>query len=204
MLAGDELAAALAALPGQPFQGVLYRAIFLEALFGFHQQRSSPQPQPLYSLGSPMHGARYTPRGGMATLYMAEDQATALAEAHRVGAVIGRATGSKAQPHRPTVLVSAVVRLENVVDLVAVETQEALGTTESELTRPWRLAQRRGPVPTQELGAAVFTSGRFQALRYPSAQLNGHCCLAIFPARLDAPSFVEIYDPEGNVRQRLP
>jgi hypothetical protein len=135
---------------------------------------------------------------------MAEDQTTALAEALRVGAVIRRSRASTAEPHRPTVLVSAVARLESVLDLGAPGVQEALDTSRSELLRPWRLAQRRGPVPTQELGAAIFASGRFQALRFPSAQLDARCCLAIFPDRLREPAFVEIYDPDGNIRQRVP
>jgi RES domain-containing protein len=204
MLAGDELAAALASLHGEPFEGVLYRAIFLEALFGFHQKPPYTQPQPLYGLGAPSHGARFTPRGGMATLYMAEDQETALAEAHRVGATIRRLRSSAGEPHRPTVLVSAVVRLTSVLDLAAVSVHAALCTNTAELVRPWRRAQRRGPVPTQELGAAVFASGRFQAVRFPSAQLDDHCCMAIFPDRLLAPALVEIYDPDGNIRQRVP
>src|SRR4051794_18689313 len=125
MLAADELSAALASLAGEPLEGVLYRAIFLEALFGFHQRPAYPQPQPLYSLGAPSRGARFTPRGGMATLYMAEDQETALAEAHRVSDTLRRARSSAGEPHRPTVLVSAVVRLTSVVDLAATSAQAA-------------------------------------------------------------------------------
>src|SRR4051794_12978314 len=204
MLAADELSAALASLAGEPLEGVLYRAIFLEALFGFHQRPAYPQPQPLYSLGAPSRGARFTPRGGMATLYMAEDQETALPEAHRVSDTLRRARSSAGEPHRPTVLVSAVVRLTSVVDLAATSAQAALGTNTEELIRPWRRAQRRGPVPTQLLGAAVFASGRFEAIRFPSAQLDGHCCIAIFPDRLRPPALVEIYDPDGNIRQRVP
>src|SRR5437867_2983977 len=117
MLADDELASALAALAGRPFEGVLYRAIFLEALFGFHQKPPYPQPKPLYSLGAALRGARFTPRGGMATLYLAEDQETALAEAHRIGAAIRRVRLSAAEPQRPAVLVSAVVRVDSVLDL---------------------------------------------------------------------------------------
>jgi RES domain-containing protein len=203
MLGPDDLAIRLAALTGRPWNGILYRAIFLEDLFGFHRPTRHARPLPLYSLGAPAHGARYTPRGGMATLYMAEGQETAFAEAHQIGTAIKRQDPSS-EPRRPTVLVSARVHLDSVLDVADPALHASLGTDVKELLRPWRRAQCRGAVATQQLGLAVFTSGRFQAIRYPSARLAGRCCFAIFTDRLAGAAFVEIYDPDGNVYQRIP
>lgn len=204
MLGPADLALQLAALAGQPWDGVLYRAIFLEDLFGFHRPTRHARPLPLYSLGAPAHGARYTPRGGMATLYMAEGQEAAFAEAHQIGAAIKRQGPGAEEPRRPTVLVSARLHLDRVLDITDPAVQAFLGTDAKELLLPWRRAQRRGAVATQQLGLAVFASGRFQALRYPSVRLAGRCCFAIFTDRLLPPAFVEIHDPDGNVPQRIP
>ena len=204
MLPPDELDGALAALAGRPWHGVLHRAIFLEALFGFHNRPPHARPLPLYSLGAPVSGARYTPRRGMATLYMAEDRETAFAEAHHIGASIRRQRPTVDEPRRPTVVVSVKVRLDSVLDVSDSSVQAALGTDLGELLRPWRRAQRRGPVPTQELGLAAFASGRFQAIRYPSARLSGRCCLAVFTDRVVPPAYVEVYDPDRNIDQRIP
>jgi RES domain-containing protein len=204
MRAPEELADALAALFPVPFAGTLYRAIHLEALYGFHQPVPYPEPRPLYSLGAPRAGARYTPRGGMPTLYMAEDAETAFAEANQVAAAL-QALDPSLSPPKPTVIVSARARLMSVLDLTDPAIRAALGTDETELVAPWRLRQDEGGMaPTQRLGQAAFDSGRFQALRYPSRQLSGRRCLAIFPDRLAGGAFVEIHDPDGNVYQRLP
>jgi RES domain-containing protein len=204
MLPLGDLAAALAGVPAQPFSGVLYRAIFLEALYGFHQTPPHALPRPLYNLAAPARGARFTPRNGMATLYVAEDLETAFAEAHQTSAIVRRRKPGTSLPTRPTVLVSARAQLDTVLDLSVPAVQTALATNRAELVRPWRLAQRRGVVPTQQLGEAVFDSGLFQAIRYPSARLKGHCCFAIFTDRLTQTAFVEVYDPDGNLNERLP
>ena len=78
------LAALLPTLPLQPFQGVLYRAVTLEALYGFHRNPPYPQVRPLYNLGAPAAGARYTPLGGPPSLYLAVDADTAIAEVNQV------------------------------------------------------------------------------------------------------------------------
>jgi len=156
MLPPDDLAARLAELAGPPWDGILYRAVFLEDLFGFHRPTRHPRPLPLYSLGAPSHGARYTPQGAMATLYMAEDHETAFAEAHQLGASIKRHAPAAAEPRRPTVLVSAQTHLDSVLDIADAAVQASLGTDVKELLRPWRRAQRRGVVATQQLGLAVF------------------------------------------------
>jgi RES domain-containing protein len=200
-----DLAVALASLPGQPFDGVLYRAVFLEALYGFHSTPPYPAPRPLFSLGAPRHGARFTPPEGMPTLYAAEDPETALAEAHQVDAALRRRHPDRVPPAAPTVLISLRARLDTVLDVTIAAVQHALDTNRREIVRPWRLLQARGQVPaTHLLGEVTFTSDRFQAIRYPSTRSRGRCCLAIFPDRLVAPAFVEVYDPDGNLCERIP
>jgi RES domain-containing protein len=202
----DELARALATLASSSFQGVVYRAVDYEAFHGFHQPTPYPRPRPLYGLGAAKNGARFTPRGteGMATLYAAEDRETAFAELDQVLEVVRRTQPTAGRLVPPAVLMSAEARLDAVLDLTLPAVQQELGTTLQEIRRPWRRAGRTDAAPTQLLGAAVFASQRFQAIRYPSARLKGGVCLAIFPVRLAAPSFVAIFDPHGNLCERLP
>ena len=194
MLPAVRLAAALGRLPGRALEGVLYRAIDLEALYGFHRDPPHPAPRPLYSLGPARSGARYTPRGGPPALYFAEDASTAYAEA---------GIGGPWRP--PTVIVTARTRLASVLDVAHKSVQAALGTSLAELVKPWRLAAARGQRPaTHALGQAVFDNGRFQGIRYPSAKALGHRCVLVFPDRLAPPSFVQVHDPLGNLPQRIP
>jgi RES domain-containing protein len=130
----------------------------------------------------------------MPTLYLAEDVETAHAEANQL---VGKAP--------PTVVLTIDIHLESVLDLTLPLVQQELGTDLDELCGPWRVLQSNGqPVPTHELGSAVFASGRYQAVRYPSVRLPGHTCFAVFTERLTPPDFVEVFDPHDNVRQRIP
>lgn len=195
MLSGPELQSALSSLPAQFFEGVLYRATHLEALYGFHLARPYARPAPLYCLGPPTHGARFTPIGGAPALYQAGDPNTALLEANRGSALL----------LEPTVVFSAQVRLETVLDLTDDSVLAALQTDLVELTAPWRLRQKRGEaIATQILGAAVHDSGRFHAIRYQSAVAGGKTCYVIDCARMAPPSYVEVHDPAGNLLGRLP
>ncbi len=205
MLTGHSLQTILSSLPRTSFEGILYRAVDLEALFGFHRPLPYPQPLPLFSEGARQRGARYTPLGGPASLYLALDPQTAYAEANRVHTQVwsGAAATSPALP--PTVLISVRVRLETILELTDTAVQHALQITERDLLRPWRLAQSRGQqVETQVLGKAVFDSGSFQAMRYPSAQSWGTQCVVVFPERLATPAYVETVDQHLNIPQRLP
>jgi hypothetical protein len=60
MLPREDLVQALAGLASRSIEGVLYRAIDLEALYGFQRPDPYPQPRPLYGFGAPAHGARFT------------------------------------------------------------------------------------------------------------------------------------------------
>lgn len=165
MLLGTVLAQALSTLSGVRFEGTLYRAIDLEALYGFHLAVPYSRPRPLFGLGAPASGARFTPRHGMATLYMAEDPLTAFAEASQVQATIWRSRSSTAPPSAPTVIVSARARLESVLDLTTAPELSALATTAAEILSPWRPLQGSGLLaPTQALGQG--SSIRVSSMRF--------------------------------------
>ncbi len=205
MLNESELRKALPLLPPRSFKGVLFRAVDLEALFGFHQPTPYPQPLPLFSEGARRVGARYTPIGGPASLYLAHDPQTAYAEANRVHTQAWSGATADAPPLPPTVLISVRVRLNSILDITDIALQQTLDTSHQELLRPWRLAQSRGhSVATQTLGQAVFDSGVFQAIRYPSTQSFEGRCLVVFPDRLIAPASIETIDQHLNIPQRLP
>lgn len=205
MLSSDELSRALVNIPTQVFARSLYRATDLEALFGFHHNPPYPSPRPLWDLGASIKGARFTPRGGPRSLYMAEDPATAYEEASQISAIVADRDPTLVNPIPPKVTCSARVHLETVLDLTIPSVQDALGTSVAELTGSWRLIQDRGQVPpTQLLGQSVFSSRRVQAIRYPSAVSAGHTCIVIFSERLKAPAFVEIFDPFGILKGRIP
>ena len=80
MLSIPGLALILPTLTPQTRQGHGYRIVdyqYFAAHPNLHPMRI------LYGFGAPIHGQRFTPRGGMATIYFAEDFATAFDEVHR-------------------------------------------------------------------------------------------------------------------------
>jgi RES domain-containing protein len=165
MLDGNALADALRKLPTVSFAGTLYRAIDYEALHGFHSP-TSYQPNPLYCHGAVVNGARYTPRGGMASLYLAEEYTTAYEEANQAFLAVQAINPKAVRGIPPTVLLSARAEIATVLDISDPAVQHALSTNLAELTAPWRLFQRAGGIaPTQVLAQTVFDEKRFQAIR---------------------------------------
>jgi len=62
-----------------------------------------------------------------------------------------------------------------------------------------------GEPPTHLLGRLCHTSRRFDGISYPSSKNPpSGGCVAVFPDRLRKPAYLEVYDPHGNVAQRLP
>jgi RES domain-containing protein len=187
-------------LPNSSWTGVLYRIASLNALHGFHQRLPAfPDLPILHGYGSPQYGARYTPVGGPRCIYLGEDPETALQEAIL--------SGEPVDPGRfpPKVVCAVTGELTSVLDVTQKEIQASLGTTREELTAGWRMLQRLGQrVPTQLLGAAVFETGRYQAIRFPSARAQGKACYVVFNDRVIPPSYLEIYDPERRLLDRIP
>lgn len=174
-----------------PFNGLLYRATNIEFIHGV------AHPDFLYSYGT---GQRYTPmQDAMRTIYMAVDAQTAHAEAARYN-------DSLALGILPIVAVASIkAKFQAVLDITDSDIQDRLGTNVKELTAPYIRAQARGDiVPTQELSIAVFTTGLFQAIRYPSAQPSGTSCLVAYYERIIHPAYLELIDPSGRFEYRIP
>lgn len=193
------LSRALGTIRGLPYHGMLCRAVHAAALYGF-QQPGLYRPRPLYSLGAPKEGARFTPKGGAPALYLAEDQVTALHEYLQVG------TSARLAPVAGTgalVLFTVEARLTRVLDVTRPDVQEELGTSPEELQAPWRYRRAGGVPPTHALGRAVARSRRFDAIRFQSTKGPG-MCLVILTEALAAPAYVRIRDPKNLLLQELP
>jgi RES domain len=153
-----------------------------------------------------MTGARFTPLGGFGSIYLAPDAVTALRE---VSAVFGERT-----IRTPPWTVFAVEGfLQRVLDLTDPNVQSQLGTSLSELTGDWVLSQdlhREGkePLPpTQALAKVAYDMGTITAIQYRSAKnIKTGINLVVFADRLalGEPSFLNVYDPSGLLKQRLP
>lgn len=113
-------------------------------------------------------------------------------------------SGAAAALARPLVLLSVEGHLERVLDLLDPGVQAAVGTDGAELVAPYLLAALRGETATQQLGRIAYETGRFEALRGPSAQRAGGHSIAVSPDRVRPPSRLEVYDPDGLLRDRLP
>ncbi len=199
MLATRALTSALNGLSGQPVHGTFCRAVHPGTLYGF-KAGLGYVPRPLYDLGAPRSGARFTPKGGAPALYLAEDHATALQEMLQVGAHAGLKPvfGMSA-----LVLFQVSVQLASVLDLTDAGVPKAIRTNAKELAGPWRLPVSGKRPPTQALGAAVATNGRFDGMLFQSTKGPGRCLVA-FTANLRPPAFVEIRDPSSKLVERLP
>jgi len=204
MLQERALRALLRTIPSVPVHGPFSRCIGLHHLLPRPKTRRSGPPQPLWGMGSKMGGGRYTPPNLFETVYLAEDMVTALTE---VSAVVRIGLpGLATLATNPWALVSVRGVLLSVLNLLDPAILAQLGANHQELTGEWRYTQAAGgEAPTQLLGRVCYTSGRFDAIQYPSSKNppNG-ICVAVFPDRLKSPAFIEVYDPYGNLAQRLP
>jgi RES domain-containing protein len=186
-----ELLTTLPKLPSASHTGTLFRRVTLAAL------QSVKPHQFLYSLGGGKEGARFTPKSGPSSLYIAEDELTAEAESKQGGFENFRKTAAP-----PSVVYSLKVSLKAVLDLTDARVVKKIGSSRAELAATWR--PHRKKAPTQILGLAAFNSGKFDALRYRSTKNPKGICYVIFTPRLDGDSFVELHDPEGNFSERIP
>lgn len=124
MLNPTDLLTTLAMLPRYDFQGHAYRVIaykYLAANPPLHPNRV------LSGFGAPMTGARYTPRGGMSTVYLAQDLSTAFDEANPEQAIIRRHDPGLAKPTPLGGHASVLYRLDSVLDITEQSVQQALG-----------------------------------------------------------------------------
>lgn len=85
MLPTNSLRKLLRSIAVIPFTGTLFRVVRADVLYGC--SATGPYtPRPLFNLGPPKGGARYTPRGGAPSVYLAGDMDTAMREATQIGA----------------------------------------------------------------------------------------------------------------------
>ena len=212
MLPEKELHRVLARIPLTSAGGPWTRALAYRLLQGPPpDSKAGDPPQPLWPGGPSRRGARFNPKGGFGSIYLASDFLTALEE---VGAVLNRPEIPPSTLRTPPWTLFAVEGfLERVLDLTDPGTQHRLGTSLAELTGDWRYSQAlhlRGEAPlppTQLLGKAAYESGRITALKYHSARRVGEGLgFAVFADRLvkGRASYLEIYDPDALIQQVLP
>lgn len=204
MLPERQLRAALRKIAPVPIQGPFSRTVALHYLFPKAATVPHVRPQPLWGLGSKRFGGRYTPKNSFETIYMAKDVVTALKE---VQALISISSGPAFMIVTvPWVTVAIQGLLSSVLDLTQSANVEAVGSSYQELTGAWRwVPGQTGEPPTHLLGRLCHTSRRFDGISYPSSKNPpSGVCVAVFPDRLRKPAYLEVYDPHGNVAQKLP
>ena len=202
MLPERQLGAVLRKVAPVPIEGPFSRAVALHYLF-----RKAParpvKPQPLWGLGSKRFGGRYTPKNSFETIYVAMDMVTALKE---VQAIISIPSGPALTiVSAPWVTVAIQGFLSSVLDLTQTANVEVLGSSYQELTGAWlSVPDQTGEAPTHLLGRLCHSSKRFDGILFPSSKNPGGICAAVFPDRLRSPAYLQVFDPHGNVAQRLP
>ena len=203
MLLEHELGIVLSRIQPVPSYGPYSRCV------GYHHLLAAPtpvvaRPKPLWGMGAAAYGGRFTPKGTFEAVYLAEDSITSLAEV----ALIFRHPQAPPSTFSTPLWVHIVVEgiLQSVLDLTRPDVLSQLGTTQQEITGEWRSIQAAGAeAPTQMVGRVCYQTGRFDGIRFPSSKNPPTgVCLAVFPDRLTPPAFLEVYDPHGNLAQRLP
>jgi RES domain-containing protein len=174
------------------------RAIGYRYLLGPPPGLTGP-PQPLWGGAAKIAGARFTPQGGFDSIYLAHDPITAFIE---VSALVLLPGGPVPVRTAPWVVVSVDGILNNLLDLTDPATLTALGTTSQEMTGTWAATPHP---PTQLLGQLAYDSGRITGIKYASAKHPGGLNFVVFPDRIPVATgnFLEVYDPHGNLAQRL-
>lgn len=191
MLKNQELVTAIAELPTQSAQGVVFRFVHIQY-----------QNSVLSTIGSLKNGGRYNIAGSFSVLYTSDTPITALRE---LRVLVETATGLIASKAPPYLLLSIEYNLETVIDLTTSDQQKLLETNMQELTGVWLPKVFQGQIPpTQTLGEAVYKAPNIEALKVPSAHDPNAYNLVIFPDKLAAKSMVKIYDPSGTITAKIP
>jgi RES domain-containing protein len=197
-----DLARAIAALPLREVKGWLCRAVRSKYL------KNRKPPEPLYFMGSARTGARFTPVGGPAGLYLADHQDVALAE---VRDVVFDSSGKRRPLRRrdAVTLVTALTRVQGILDLTDADVLRRIGITADDVAAEWQTTMEeylagRGPLPlTQQIGTAAHLTGRVSGILFPSARHPGGLCVCVFPDRLSATAG-DVIRVSGTYPQRLP
>jgi RES domain-containing protein len=153
--------------------------------------------RPLSGLGAPRGGARFTPRAGPSSLYVAEDVETS----NREGLQVTLGTPVKPPAGVTRTVYTVKVQLSDVVDLREPAVHALLGTSAAELTLAWRY-RKDGKMPaTQRLGSVAANIG-VEGIIFQSTKAAG-ACLVIFTDNLTATSWLEVSDGK-SILDRLP
>ena len=141
----------------------------------------------------------------MPSIYFAEDRNTADLEVNQAYFAVQQINPAAVPGPPATVLFTAKVQLDTVLDVTDPAVQAALGTTSTELAASyWRFQMAGVLSPTQELGKALFDTCTAQAVRYRSAVPGAGYCFAIFCDLLAPTGYIEIYDPGSTFARRIP
>lgn len=199
MLTREKLTGALSEATLVEVPGPWSRIVGFRHLLGPPPGLSGP-PQPLWGGAARLYGARFTPKGGFDSIYLASDPITALLE---VQALVILPGGPLVLRTAPWAIVSIDGLVSNVLDLTNPATLAALGTNEQEISSPWVTISNP---PTQLLAQEAWRSGAIAGIKYRSAKhprdgLN----LVVFPDRLSVSpnDYLEVYDPYGHLAQRI-
>jgi RES domain-containing protein len=153
MKEGRRLSEALETCPRVAVRGLWYRSVDGEVFRGFYTTTNPMRP--LWGLGAPRSGARFTPKNGPSSLYVAEDIETANREGLQV--TLGTPVRPPAGVTRATYTVE--VDLVEAVDLRDRSVRLLLGTSVAELRSAWRYRKDKKRPPTQRLGVAAARRG---------------------------------------------
>jgi RES domain-containing protein len=210
MLSAQQLQQTLPALPRVTVHGLWTRVLALR--YAVVPPGASPgaSSNPLWSGGARNRGARFTPKGGFDSIYLASDPITALMEVSLVLQNPNAPVFTMATP--PWVIFAVEGVITEVIDVCSSAIQSLLNTNLQELTGDWAYYQsayliNQAPLPpTQILGQAAYDCRVVTGLKYPSAKQPQSACLVIFPDRLigAGQSYLEVYDPNQILKGRLP
>jgi RES domain-containing protein len=134
---------------------------------------------PRSGTGARIHGGRWNPPESFATLYLALDQATVVAEFERAA----RRQGLAPEQFLPRELHEFEIQLAAVLDLTSTEARDAVALTEAEL-------RADDPSRCREIGEAAHYLG-LEAVMAPSAAGPG-TVLAVFLEKLRPGSLLEV------------
>jgi RES domain-containing protein len=198
MAAKSRFDEALQKIPGRSFEETCHRIVSLQAYEAANPKRL------LYDLGPKLSasGQRFSPPGDHAGLYVAVERLTAGAESAGSVEEWNQSGGGT------TVVFKVDVKLEHVLDLTDARVLKALGLTPAEVQSAWEGYHAlfgTDPV-TWILGRAVFASGRFDGILFPSKKNSpAGRCLLIFTERLaKGTAEVVLFSDSGDLRERLP
>ena len=176
----DPITDAVQKIPGEALRGFFFRSISLKYV-----------KTPLSAIGSKLRGGRYNPAGVVEAFYLTDRIDATLYE---TGAI---QKGVLRRRVAPIVTFTVDGALQRVLDLTKQDVLDAIGIAKHDLLVDWLDEVARGVVPrTHLLGIAAYRAG-FEAIRAPSARLDGATNLVVFIDNLLPGSSITISPDAG-------